>query len=72
MNREFFHRSIRATIRSSSVTEFTWSVFPTAKLEITDVVTSDEPARAAKLAVAEACEEIDAWVAGLAKNAASR
>ena len=62
MKRDFLHRGIRATISSSSECEVMWSVFPAADVEITDIVTAGEPVRAAKLAVAMACDEIDDWV----------
>ena len=62
MKKEFLHRGIRATISSFSEREVMWSVFPAARVEITDTVTASGPAGAAKLAVAMACDEIDDWV----------
>jgi hypothetical protein len=62
MGTEFTHRGIRATVNHVAGAQFMWAVFPADYAEITDRVTAGDPRLAAKLAAAEACAEIDAWI----------
>ena len=62
MQSEFVHRGIRASVVLVQDEQLAWTIFPTARAEITGIVSAAELNDAARLAISEACDEIDAWL----------
>ena len=68
MKNEFTDRGVRLLLTPAHDGSFTWTVFPDARTEITGTITGNPCERTLKLAVSEACEEIDAWLDGVQQD----
>ena len=70
MKNEFTHRGVRLRLCQTQTRSLTWTIFPAAYAEISGTVEGNEPEETTRLAVAKACEEIDAWLDVLPHGAA--